>query len=170
MHFLFYKIPISYESRFPLDLSIQLLRDAVRSRWNPFPMVTGVYGKVSENSVRLYRVIPLWHNSFAPIFRGRFEVENGKVVLRGAYSTHPLVLAFAIIWLTVVIFAQAVMLFLAARLGTFQILYLIPSAMCLFLFFLIRTGKWLSRNDISYISGIIEESLGSGPGELQQFQ
>ncbi|MFA5352859.1 MAG: hypothetical protein WC291_01385 [Thermodesulfovibrionales bacterium] len=85
---LYGKYRIEYKSRYPLNESVKRLKAVVKSRWNPFPIQEGVYGSVSADRVRLYRVIPFVRNSFAPIFMGAFKYSDGVVVLSGFFSIH----------------------------------------------------------------------------------
>ncbi len=100
---LFKKIEAQNESNYTMDESAARLKGMVRSGWNPFPMKPGVYGKVSEDRVRLYRVNLFMRNSFIPIFIGAFRYSEGKVVLVGTYSTHVFVKIFMSAWFTLVI-------------------------------------------------------------------
>ncbi len=100
---LFKKIEAQNESNYTMDESAARLKRMVRSGWNPFPMKPGVYGKVSEDRVRLYRVNLFMRNSFIPIFIGAFRYSEGKVVLVGTYSTHVFVKIFMSAWFTLVI-------------------------------------------------------------------
>ena len=164
---LFKKTEAQYESNYPMDESASRLKGMVKSGWNPFTMKPGVYGKVSEDRVRLYRVNPLVRNSFIPIFIGVFRYSEGKVVLVGTYSTHVFVRIFMGAWFTLVIMGMVF-----ASLHIFQELtskgtkifdlnpmLLIPYGLFVFGALVIKVGKWFSRNDISYISEVIRRAL-----------
>lgn len=155
------------ESNYTKDESAERLKGMVRSGWNPFPMKPGVYGKVSEDRVRLYRVNPFVRNSFIPIFIGAFRYSEGKVVLVGTYSTHVFVRIFMGAWFTLVIMG---MVFTSLHIfqeltskGTkifdLQPMLLISYGLFVFGVLVIKVGKWFSRNDISYISKVIRRAL-----------
>jgi hypothetical protein len=156
-----------YISGYPLPESVERLRRAVRSLgWNPVPPAGG-YGKVRENKVRLYRLIPLWHNSFSPFFVGTFGYSNARVMLSGAYSMHPVVNVFMTLWFFGVlsgIFGEIIIFLPLLISGKITLQDLNPMLLILFglLLFgilLVKSGQWFSRNDINYISNIIKDAI-----------
>lgn len=162
---LYGKIKIDYKSKFPMNESVVRLKEVVRSGWSPFPFREGVYGKVSEDLVRLYRVIPFGSNSFIPIFTGSFKRADGNVVLSGFFSMHIFVKIFMTVWFTGVISISvfmAVQVIKEADAGKAFFVtpaLLIPMVMVLFGILIVKLGKWFSRNDIAYISRIVEDAL-----------
>ena len=60
---------------------------------------TAAVGKVSEQRVRLQRVVPMVGNSFKPFFIGRFEIREGVTVLTGRFSLLTIVKVFMTFWL-----------------------------------------------------------------------
>jgi hypothetical protein len=162
---LYGKYRIDYKSRYPISESVKRLKAVVRSGWNPFPLREGVCGKVSEDRVRLYRVIPFVNNSFIPIFTGSFKRADGSVVLSGSFSMHPFVKIFMTVWFTGVISGSVLMAIQVFRgVGTGKAFavtpaLLIPMVMVLFGILLVKVGKWFSRNDIAYISRVVDDAL-----------
>ena len=164
---LFEKTEVEYESNYTIDESTARLKGMVRSSWNPFPMKPGVYGKVSEDRVRLYRVHPFVRNAFIPIFIGVFRSVEGKVVLEGIYSTDGYVKIFMGVWFTLVIMGMVFatlhifqeLMSKGTRIFDLHPMVLIPYGLFVCGVLLVKVGKWFSRNDISYISKVIRRAL-----------
>lgn len=162
---LYSKFNINYKSRYPISESVSRLKAVIRSGWNPFKFRAGVYGKVSEDRVRLYRVIPFVNNSFIPIFVGSFKRVDASVVLSGYFSMHLFVKIFMTVWFTGVISGSvlmAIQVYREQESGKAFVItpaLLIPIIMVLFGIFLVKLGKWFSRNDIAYISRVVEDAL-----------
>ena len=162
---LFWEKPAEYVSKYSLAESIKRLKENLGSEWNPFHL--GISGKVSEKRVRIYRSIPLYGNSFIPIFTGLFERSNDKVILYGKYSMHAGTKIFTSIWLSFVILLAIPIYFSAIRalllghkkINNFDPLVLIPLGMLVSGILLVKFGQWLSRNDIAYISERITNIL-----------
>src|ERR1700722_19610501 len=90
--------PAEFRSAYGLEESVERLRAATkRSVFSALAETTAV-GKVSEQSVRLQRVIPMVGNSFKPFFLGRFEVSEGRVLLVGRFTMLPIVKVFMTFW------------------------------------------------------------------------
>jgi hypothetical protein len=123
---------------------------------------TAAVGKVSEHGVRLQRVIPMVGNSFKPFFVGRFEVRDGVTVLTGRFGLLTIVKVFMTFWLGMAfVFAGGMLL------GKFSspnpvppFLAFQPFLMLGFGIALVAVGKWLARNDVAWLSNVIEGALG----------
>jgi hypothetical protein len=159
--FLYHSQAAKYVSEYPLPESIGRLKELVHTGFIPG---MGVNGKISEHRVRLYWIIPFVANSFAPIFVGKFETSDGKVILSGSYSMHFAVKAFMTLWLAVTL---AVSLIATGILGMSYItsrecsaFFLIPCGLFLFGLVMVQAGRWFSRNHIEYIEEVIRKSLG----------
>jgi hypothetical protein len=76
-NFLFGNVPVQFPSEFPLSESVARLR--ARTKRSVFVSLfeRSAAGPVTGSRVRLQRVIPLFGNSFKPIFVER----HGRVVL-----------------------------------------------------------------------------------------
>jgi hypothetical protein len=121
---------------------------------------TGV-GKVSEEAVRLQRVIPMVGNSFKPFFFGRFEARGNVTVLVGKFTMLPAVKIFMSFW-----FGMCGVFAGAALLGKFR-----PQAPHATLFLLqpflmigagiavVGAGKWFARNDVVWLSELIKSAM-----------
>jgi hypothetical protein len=123
---------------------------------------TAAVGKVSEKSVRLQRVIPMIGNSFKPFFLGRFQSIEGKVLLVGRFTMLPIMKVFMTFWFGFVTLTSVGFLFavnstipVPAVLGPFV---MVGGGVAM-----LALGKWLARNDIAWLSEVIEGALKS-PG------
>ena len=76
--FLYSDIPASFTSDFPLTVSVERLRERTNRTVFSALLRQAAVGPVTESRVRLQRVIPLFGNSFKPIFVGRFERIEGR--------------------------------------------------------------------------------------------
>ena len=171
--FLYSDIPASFTSDFPLTVSVERLRERTNRTVFSALLRQAAVGPVTESRVRLQRVIPLFGNSFKPIFVGRFERIEGRVVLRGRFTMFlfskifmTLWLAFARFWTTIA--AAAVLETVTRKDVTFQ-----DDPMKLFspligvVFFLVgiafvRGCWWLSRGDIAFLTSVIQNALTQG--------
>ncbi len=155
--------PKEFVSAFGLAESVTRLQAATkRSVWSALAETAAV-GKVSENAVRLQRVIPMINNSFKPFFIGRFELRGGVTVLTGRFTLLPLVKAFMSFWFGVTGVA-AVVILVASSVGKgpdSAIFVLQPPLMIAFGIGLVAVGKWFARNDVAWLSGVIAGALGS---------
>jgi hypothetical protein len=160
LNFIYWSHHAEYASNYPVWDAVTRLKGQVHTGFIPW---AGVNGKVSEHKVRLYRVIPFWANSFAPIFLGKFESSNGKVRLSGSYSMHFAVKLFMTLW-----FAATLSAFIIGigglAIGNTTLrenrgLLLIPCGLFVFGLLLTKSGQWFSRGDIGYISRVIQSAL-----------
>lgn len=149
-----------FDSAFGVEESIARL--AANSRRSVFSSLTQevAVGPVSKDRVCLQRVKPFFGNSFKPFYVGEFRESKGRVTLSGRFTMHWWAKAFMTFWLgfclwvTVVALASVLSgdegswLFLLAGAGMFAIGTLFV-AFC----------KWLSRNDIPWLSELIKDAL-----------
>jgi hypothetical protein len=150
-----------FPSSYGISESVQRLRAATkRSTFSAIGEQAAV-GKVTEESVRLQRVIPMVRNSFKPFFVGRFEAREGATVLCGRFSMMPSTKVFMTFWLSMVLFFAFAMPIFGARSpqGAPGFAALIPIFMLCAGIGLIALGKWLSRNDVGWLSKVIEGAL-----------
>jgi hypothetical protein len=155
--FLYGSTPVEFKSAFALQESLERLRVATkRSAFSAMAQAAAV-GPVKETKVRLQRVIPMLHNSFKPFFFGRFERRSDGIYLTGRFALLPFVKIFMTIWLGGVIFIGAVVATQAQRGGLWPTLGCF--AMAAFGIAMIGFGKWLSRNDVEWLSNVIRTAL-----------
>ncbi len=157
--FLYRSTPAEFKSAFALQESIDRLRAATkRSAFSALAQSAAV-GPIKESKVRLQRVIPMVGNSFKPFFIGCFETRADGVYLSGRFTLLPLVKIFMTFWLALAIFigitvagsARSQSGGLPAMLGSF--------GMAGFGIALVAFGKWLARNDIGWLSDVIDKAL-----------
>jgi hypothetical protein len=157
--------PAEFRSSFGVSDSIERLRTATkRSVFSAIGEQAAV-GKVSEERVRLQRVIPMVGNSFKPFFVGRFERRDGVTVLSGRFSMLLFTKVFMTFWLGAVLLSALVfpVLGVRAQKGSSGFAVFMPIFMLAAGVGLIALGKWFARNDVAWLSKVIEGAL-SGPG------
>ena len=158
---LYESTPVEFRSAFGLAESVERLRAATKRSAFSSLGETAAVGKVSERGVRLQRVIPMVGNSFKPFFVGRFEVRDGVTVLAGRFGLLTTVKVFMTFWLGMAfLFAGGVLL------GKFSspnpvppFLAFQPFLMLGFGIALVAVGKSLARNDVAWLSNVIEGAL-----------
>jgi hypothetical protein len=159
---LYESTPAEFRSMYGLEESVERLRAATKRSVFSSLSETGAVGKVSEQSVRLQRVIPMVGNSFKPFFSGRFEIREGVTVLAGRFSLLTIVKVFMTFWLGMAfVFAGGMLL------GHFSspnpappFLAFQPFLMLGFGIAVVAVGKWFARNDVAWLSSVIERALG----------
>ena len=168
--FLYGNVPVRFPSDFSLAMSIERLRQRTKRSVFSALFRQAAVGPVDESSVRLHRVIPMFGNSFKPIFVGRFNLEEGRVVLEGRFTMFRLSKIFMTIWLVfaliwTVLAAAAALKTVAQDRGTISE---DPEALLVplvgVLFFLagvafVRGCWWLSRNDMVFLTSVIQAAL-----------
>jgi hypothetical protein len=159
---LYESTPAEFRSAFGLAESVERLRAATKRSVFSSLGETAAVGKVSEHRVRLHRVIPMVGNSFKPFFVGRFEVRDGVTLLTGRFGLLTIVKVFMTFWLGMAFAFAGGML-----LGKFSspnpvspFLAFQPFLMLGFGIALIAVGKRLARNDVAWLSNLIEGALG----------
>jgi hypothetical protein len=152
-----------FSSAYGLAESVGRLSAATK-RWTLFDFGNTVaVGRVSTDSVRLRRVIPMVHNSFQPVFMGRFEVREGVTVLTGHFGMPMSVKVFMSFWFGMVIVISGGLLLGPKAL--FRMAVMIgPLVMIIGGLGLVAAGKWFGRNDAAWLSGIITTALGAPRG------
>lgn len=154
---LYGSIPAEFKSAFGLAESAERLRAATRRSAFGVLAQQAATGPVSETRVRLQRVIPLIGNSFKPFFFGRFEVRSDAVYLTGRFTMLPFVKVFMTVWLGGVAFG------IVAAAAQLAILQAVLPALGMFAagIALVGLGKWFARNDVAWLSNVIQEALGA---------
>jgi hypothetical protein len=155
--------PAEFVSAYGLSESVERLAAATKrsvfSSWGE----TSAVGKVSESQVRLQRVIPMVNNSFKPFFFGRFEVRDGVTMLTGRFTLTPFVKIFVTVWVGMLLLVGGGMLASGVKTpGSAPPFVLIqPLLMVVGGVLLVAFGKWLSRNDVAWLSSVIGRALGN---------
>jgi hypothetical protein len=141
---LYESTPAEFQSAFGLEESVERLRAATKRSVFSALSETAAVGKVSETSVRLQRVIPMFGNSFKPFFLGRFQKSEGKVLLVGRFTMPLAVKAFMTFWLGMVALISIGMLIGSTKpsLGPAA---LAPFGMVGAGLAMVAFGKWLAR-------------------------
>jgi hypothetical protein len=156
--FLYGSVPAEFESRFGLDESVRKLSTATR-RFVFLITKQVAVGNVSKDGVSLCRVMPFYGNFF--YFFGEFREHNGRVVLSGRFTLSWFAKALMTFWLGFCLFwtslaALAVVLARDPHVWWFPltgaVMFGVGVAVVWFL-------KWMSRNDIAWLSRVIQDSL-----------
>jgi hypothetical protein len=159
---LYESTPAEFRSAYSLPESVdRLLAATKRSAFSALDETRAV-GKVSSESVRLQRVIPMIQNSFKPFFVGSFQVRDGVTVLSGRFGMSIFVKVFMTFWLGMVaLFAVGFLLAnFSSRSSNPAWAAMGPLVMLAAGVALIAAGKWFARNDVAWLSGIIGHALG----------
>jgi hypothetical protein len=151
---------IEFQSAFGLGESVDRLKAATRRSVFVSMARQAAVGRVSAERVMLQRAIPMFGNSFKPFFVGRFIERDGRVFLVGQFRMLWFVRAFMTFWfgmlaLMAVLSATAV----PASSHNLWSSFLGAIVMATGGLALVTFGKWLSRNDPAWISGVIEGAL-----------
>jgi hypothetical protein len=157
---LYQSTPAEFRSGFGLEESVERLRAATKRSVFSALSETAAVGKVTEKSVRLQRVIPMFGNSFKPFFLGQFQSGNGQVLLVGRFTMLPMVKVFMTFWLGVVSLTSVGFLF-GLKSTTPAPAVLVPFLMLGGGVAMLAFGKWLARNDVAWLSEVIEGALKS---------
>jgi hypothetical protein len=167
--FLYRDIPARFPSDFALTESVERLRARTGRSVLSALFHQSAVGPVNESRVRLQRVIPLFGNSFKPIFVGRFHQSQGRAVLEGRFTMFLFSKVFMTVWLAFALvwtITSAVAALRAVGRGHAK-----PMAMLFplvgVLFFLtgvgfVRCCWWLSRNDMAFLGSVIRAALQHG--------
>lgn len=154
--FLFGSVPAEFESSFGLDESVRRL-SAVTRRFVFLITKQVAIGEVSRGRVSLCRVMPFYGNFF--YFFGEFREENDRVVLSGRFTLSWYMKALMTFWLGFCLFwtgLATLTLFQDPPLWWFPLTGVAMFGAGLTVVWLLR---WMSCNDIAWLSKVIQDSL-----------
>jgi len=170
---IFPRKPIEFPSDYPLDESVSRLAAAVEQTVYSSLFKQRAVGPVRKDYVRLKRVNPFLGNTSKPIFFGRFESVDGRVVLKGVFR----VSTFVMIWMGIyfcflglwTLFATLMGLGTlllawmgringAAAISTAFILPLAGIGLIAFGLTILRIG-WRFPDDVAYLSSVVTCAL-----------
>jgi len=166
--FVFVSVPARFPSDFSVSQSVERLRAHTKRTIFSALFRQAAVGPVSESRVRLQRVIPMFGNSFKPIYVGAFTLRQGRVVLDGRFTTFRSAKAFMCIWFSIgltivaITVVGALKAIVEHRLSDQPALLLAPLGPLAFLLVgvgFVRGCWWLSRGDIPYLTAVIEAAL-----------
>ena len=158
--FLYGAVSVTFTSDLPIERAIACLRKGTaRSVLHSLARESAA-GKVTEHKVSLQRVIPLVGNSFKPFFIGRFEAEDGRTLLRGAFTMHWMVKLFMSFWFGFcILWTLLALAIVVAKPAEAWLFPLAGIGMLLAGTAMVMLGKWFARNDVRYLSKVINEAL-----------
>jgi hypothetical protein len=155
-------VPAEFESAFGLEESVQRLSAATcHSVFSTFTRQTA-FGKVRSDRVSLQRAIPFFGNSFKPFFKGSFRIVNDRVILSGTFTMLWWVKAFETLWF------GFCLLWTALAINRDPDKWSLPFAgvgMFILGVAFLWFSKWLSRNDIPWLSAVIHDALTKDPND-----
>ena len=164
--FLFGDIPVEVHSPFSLHDSVQRLREVTKRSVFSSLFSQAAAGRVTATDVRLQRVIPMFGNSFKPIFVGKFRETNGQVVLSGRFTMFLFSKIFMSVWLSFWLIWTLLAALSVLGIGDVQAP---PSTGLIGVVFFVagilfvRFCWWLSRSDMKYLTGVITQALHTQP-------
>ena len=121
-----------------------------------------VLGRVSGRSVRLRKRIG-YRNSFQTFLTGSLEERDGSTVFRGQAGVHPLVTGFMAVWFGLLIllggaaFVAGVGGLLGGRGHVLGVI--VPAVGLAFGVGLVWFGRWLARNEESFLVAFVAEVI-----------
>jgi hypothetical protein len=159
---LYESVAAEFRSAYSVAESVERLRAATKRSAFSTIGETAAVGKVSPESVRLQRVMPMIHNSFKPYFVGRFESRDGLTLLTGKFGMSMFTKIFMTFWLVMVaLFAIGFSAgSMYGRAAYPQPIVIGPFLMLVAGLGMVALGKWFARNDIAWLSGVIGQALG----------
>ncbi|MBD8881979.1 hypothetical protein IHE49_15955 [Rhodanobacter sp. 7MK24] len=151
--------PVEFVSSYGLLESVARLKAATK-RWSLFNVSEqAAVGRVSEAHVSLQRVIPMVANSFKPVFVGRFEQVQGKVLLTGRFRLSWFVRLFMAYWFGFCALSVVLSLATTVLKPTAALMPLAGVGMFALGLGMTRLFAWFSRNDPAWLSGVIRSAL-----------
>lgn len=151
--------PVEFVSSYGLVESVDRLKAATK-KWSLFNVSEqAAVGRVSEARVSLQRVIPMIGNSFKPVFVGRFEQMQGKVVLTGRFRLSWFARLFMAYWFGFCVLFVALSLVAAIHKPAAALMSLAGAGMFALGLAMTRLFTWFSRNDPAWLSEVIRGAL-----------
>ena len=151
--------PVEFISAYGLAESVARLKAATKL-WSLFNVSEqAAVGRVSETRVSLRRVIPMFANSFKPVFTGRFSRVNGQVVLTGRFGLSWFVKLFMAYWFGFCVLFVLLSLPAAAQGSAAAVMPLAGIGMFALGLGMTRLFAWFSRGDPAWLSEVIRTAL-----------
>jgi hypothetical protein len=156
--------PLAFESDFGLDESVfRLAAEVVKPPLQGWRF-TVVVGNVSKEHVSLWCERLFIRNGFRPVFNGRFQTYDKRVILIGKMELNAMAYPFVGAGLAMgSLFTLATLLELIKGKGSDDpALWVMPFAgvfSVLFLFGMVRFVRWLSSGDEDWILAVIRSTI-----------
>jgi len=151
--------PVEFISAYGLAESVARLKAATKS-WSLFRVAEqAAVGRVSETRVSLRRVVPMFANSFKPVFTGRFGQANGQVVLTGRFGLSWFVKLFMAYWFGFCALFVLLSLPAIAHKSAAAFMPLAGIGMFALGLGMTRLFAWFSRGDPAWLSQVIRTAL-----------
>lgn len=153
----------------PVDIPVGRQRTAVKRRLNDQLISgwfggTGVAGRVTDRTVRLYHVEDRKVNSFKPWLFARFVHLGDQVHVRGNFRMHPFVQGFATVWIGGLALMLVYLVLMALFGGVdepfpFNILFFGLGILAGGIFLMEWAWRW-SEHDMDVIEDFVRETAG----------
>ena len=148
------------------DRGVRLLSDVVGSVFFASFRRPGLVGRVDDLGVSIRWHRPFVHNSFGPVFSGKFLTSQGQTVLSGQFAMQP----FTKIMMSLFLLASAVFWVLvltklprATNPPAEKVMFVfLPLAMIAACVGFVHLGTWFARHDAQLIKHEIKSALGHG--------
>ena len=142
---------LSFET--PIDEAIDRLSSKV-SKTGFFRLTSqGMVGTVSKGYTKIQRVIPMFVNSFPPIFVGSFRAEGNRTILSGVFRLGRFVQVFMSIWFGFIVLwvliASVAVIAMPSETWFFPLFGILMFALGVGL---VKIGKWRSHNDKKWLT------------------
>lgn len=117
-------------------------------------------GDVSNNKVKLYKVTPMYGNTFKPIFFGKFEENNNKVSLVGVFKIGFFERLMSWVFSVIGIAVQIITLpLIDSAYGIENLKYFWPLLFVLLGILIIFFAKLFSKKDVDWITKQITNTI-----------
>jgi hypothetical protein len=161
LHPLFFRRSATFDYYGPIDDGVKVLSANVKRTVFQTFFHESLVGKVTTSKVKIWRYRPLFHNSFIPVFSGKFRELNGRSVLEGTFLLNLFTRIFVPVWLIAALLFCLFFLFSVyaseKQMQEPLTAILIPFGMPIFAILLLNVGWFIGRYDIPYIESKIEE-------------
>ena len=158
--FLFPSVPAVFVSDYPLAGSVERLSGIVLVPFAGRFTRSTAQGVVTEQRVRLARLIPFVGNSYRPQFFGSFQKTEQGVVLSGHFTMARWVKVYAGFGIGFTVFWTALVV-LGTLLGRATVWWgpLAGLGFVVFAVASLKWSQWLSRGDVPWLSQVIGRAL-----------
>jgi hypothetical protein len=95
---------VKITSSLSIDEAVERLSREVKSSALSTCTTEALAGRVSNEKVYLYRIVPFVGNSFLPVFEGAFEEKEGITILSGRWAFHPYAKVFGVLYASLLTF------------------------------------------------------------------
>lgn len=167
-NYIYGSTPVEFESKLTLEESVLRLKKVILPTSPILFLFTIVnspqaMGQVSAEHVHIQCMRFFGGGAFKPFFTGKFIKENNHLILKGNFAMALSARVALTFWfMGVIVFAIAAFVRYFTSSNTLDSLisvFCVSVLLLIFGFGSVAYGKWLSRNDLVWLSNIISTSL-----------